>query len=64
MNTNIIKGNGRIIWGKAQQKFASITGNKLLYLNGKKDEFLGKGERGYGKIQNFVDHSANWSWRK
>ena len=42
--TNIIelKGNWNEQKGKLKQKFATLTDNHLLFLDGEKDEMLGK----------------------
>ena len=42
--TNIIelKGNWNEQKGKLKQKFATLTDNDLLFVDGKKDEMLGK----------------------
>ena len=49
--TNIIelKGNWNEQKGKLKQKFATLTNNDLLFLDGKKDEMLGKLQVKLGK---------------
>ena len=42
MNRVELKGNWEEQKGKLKQKFAQLTDNDLLFLDGKKDEMLGK----------------------
>ena len=51
--TNIIelKGNWNEQKGKLKQKFATLTDNDLLFLDGKKDEMLGKLQVKLGKTK-------------
>jgi uncharacterized protein YjbJ (UPF0337 family) len=51
--TNIIelKGNWNEQKGKLKQKFATLTDNDLLFLDGKKDEMLGKLQAKLGKTK-------------
>ena len=42
MNTKEIKGNWDEQKGKLKQKFAKLTDNDLMFVEGKKDEMLGK----------------------
>ena len=51
--TNIIelKGNWNEQKGKLKQKFATLTDNDLLLLDGKKDEMLGKLQAKLGKTK-------------
>ena len=53
MNTSIVKGNLLEIKGKAKSKLGSLLDNRSMYLSGKKDELLGKGLKGYGKVRRF-----------
>ena len=51
--TNIIelKGNWNEQKGKLKQKFATLTDNDLLFLDGKKDEMFGKLQVKLGKTK-------------
>ena len=51
--TNIIelKGSWNEQKGKLKQKFATLTDNDLLFLDGKKDEMLGKLQAKLGKTK-------------
>jgi len=51
--TNIIelKGNWNEQKGKLKQKFATLTDNDFLFLDGKKDEMLGKLQVKLGKTK-------------
>ena len=49
MNTTELKGNWDEQKGKLKQKFAKLTDNDLLFVEGKKDEMLGKLQVTLGK---------------
>jgi uncharacterized protein YjbJ (UPF0337 family) len=51
--TNIteLKGNWNEQKGKLKQKFATLTDNDLLFLDGKKDEMIGKLQVKLGKTK-------------
>jgi uncharacterized protein YjbJ (UPF0337 family) len=49
MNTTELKGNWNEQKGKLKKKFASLTDNDLMYLDGKKEEMLGKLQVKLGK---------------
>lgn len=51
MNTTELKGNWEIQKGKLKQKFATLTDDDLLLVEGKKDEMLGKLEIKLGKTK-------------
>jgi uncharacterized protein YjbJ (UPF0337 family) len=51
MNTTELKGNWEEQKGKLKQKFSSLTDNDLLYLEGKKEEMLGKLQIKLGKTK-------------
>jgi uncharacterized protein YjbJ (UPF0337 family) len=42
MNTTELKGDWEVQKGKLKQKFAKLTDNDLLLVEGKKEEMLGK----------------------
>lgn len=49
MNTTELKGDWEVQKGKLKQKFAQLTENDLLFVEGKKDEMLGKLQITLGK---------------
>jgi uncharacterized protein YjbJ (UPF0337 family) len=49
MNTTELKGNWDEQKGKLKQKFATLTDNDLLFVEGKKEEMLGKLQIKLGK---------------
>ena len=49
MNTTELKGDWELQKGKLKQKFAQLTDNDLLFVEGKKDEMLGKLQITLGK---------------
>jgi uncharacterized protein YjbJ (UPF0337 family) len=51
MNTTELKGDWEVQKGKLKQKFAKLTDNDLLFLDGKKDEMLGRIEEKLGKTK-------------
>lgn len=44
-----IKGNWNELKGKLKEKFAILTDNDLLYIEGKEDQLLGRLEKKLGK---------------
>lgn len=50
-NTTELKGNWDVTKGKLKQKFAMLTDNDLLFLDGKHDEMLGRLEIKLGKTK-------------
>lgn len=55
MNTTEFKGNWEEQKGKLKQKFSTITDNDLLYLEGKKDEMIGKLQIKLGKTREEIE---------
>ena len=51
MNTTGIKGNWNEQKGKLKQKFAVLTDNDLMLLDGKKEELLGRLQIKLGKTK-------------
>jgi uncharacterized protein YjbJ (UPF0337 family) len=51
MNKTEIKGNWEEKKGKLKQKFATLTDNDLLFVEGKKDEMLGRLQIKLGKTK-------------
>lgn len=46
-----IKGNWNVLKGKLKQKYADLTDDDLLFVEGKEDELLGRLEKKLGKTQ-------------
>lgn len=46
-----IKGNWNELKGKLKQKYAKLTDDDLLFLEGKEDEMLGRLEKKLGKTK-------------
>jgi len=51
MNTTEMKGNWNEQKAKLKQKFAALTDNDLLFVEGKKDEMLAKLQNKLGKTK-------------
>jgi uncharacterized protein YjbJ (UPF0337 family) len=51
MNTTNLKGQWDEQKGKLEQKFAILTDNDLLFVEGKKDEMMGRLEKKLGKTK-------------
>ena len=51
MNTTELKGSWEEQKGKLKQKFAALTDNDLKYIEGKKEEMLGKLQIKLGKTK-------------
>ena len=49
MNATELKGNWEEQKGKLKQKFAKLTDNDLLFVDGKKEEMMGKLQIKLGK---------------
>jgi uncharacterized protein YjbJ (UPF0337 family) len=48
-NRGIVKGNWNEIKGKLKQKYADLTDDDLLFVEGKEDELLGRLQKKLGK---------------
>ncbi len=51
MNTTELKGDWEVQKAKLKQRFADLTDNDLMFLEGKKEEMLGKLETKLGKTK-------------
>lgn len=51
MNTAELKGDWEVQKAKLKQRFADLTDNDLMFLDGKKDEMLGKLQVKLGKTK-------------
>lgn len=59
MNTQTIKGNWNELKGKLKQKYADLTDDDLLYVEGKEDELYGKLQQKLGKTKEDVQKEIN-----
>jgi uncharacterized protein YjbJ (UPF0337 family) len=55
MNTLEIKGDWNITKGKLKQKWAKLTDDDLQFLDGKKDELLGRIQKRTGESRETVE---------
>jgi uncharacterized protein YjbJ (UPF0337 family) len=51
MNTLQIKGNWNEIKGKLKSKYAKLTDDDLLYVEGKEDELMGRLQQKLGRTK-------------
>jgi uncharacterized protein YjbJ (UPF0337 family) len=51
MVTMKIKGDWNILKGKLKQKFASLTDDDLMYIEGKEEELIGRIQQKIGKTK-------------
>lgn len=59
MNTQSIKGNWNELKGKLKQKYAQLTDDDLLYVEGKEDELYGKLQQKIGKSKEELEKELN-----
>jgi len=59
MNSQTIKGNWNELKGKLKQKYADLTDDDLLYVEGKEDELYGKLQQKLGKTKEEVQKEIN-----
>lgn len=55
MNTLEIKGDWNITKGKLQQKWAKLTNDDLLLVDGKHDELLGRIQKRTGETREAIE---------
>ena len=55
MNKQEVKGNWDLQKGKLKQMFANLTDDDLMFVEGKKDEMLGRLEIKLGKSKTELD---------
>ena len=58
MNTLEIKGDWNITKGKLQQKWAKLTNDDLLYVDGKNDELFGRIQKRTGETREAVEKAV------
>jgi uncharacterized protein YjbJ (UPF0337 family) len=49
MNTINVKGNWNEVKGKLKQKYAELTDDDLMYVEGREEELIGKLQKKIGK---------------
>lgn len=54
MNKLTIKGNWKEISGKLKQKYADLTDDDLLFVEGKEDELLGRLQQKLGQTKDAI----------
>lgn len=59
MNKLQIKGKWNQIKGKLKQKYAGLTDDELVYLEGKEEEFLGRIQKKTGKSKDVLIDEIN-----
>lgn len=62
MNNTELKGNWEEQKGRLKQKFAALTDNDFLFLDGKKDEMLGRLEKKLGKTKDELRKIISALW--
>lgn len=61
MNSLEIKGDWNIAKGKLKQKWAKLTDDDLQYVEGKKDELLGRIQKRTGETREAVEKAVKES---
>ncbi len=64
MNKLQIKGDWNIIKGKLTQKWANLTDDDLQYVEGKKDELIGRIQKRAGETREAVEEALEKSGSK
>ena len=59
MNTLELKGNWNIIKGKLKQKWGDLTDDDLDYVEGQKDELIGRIQKRTGQTREAVEKELN-----
>jgi uncharacterized protein YjbJ (UPF0337 family) len=59
VNANQLKGDWRLIKGKAAVRWGKLTDNDLAVIAGKRDQLLGVLQRLYGKAQEQIEREVN-----
>lgn len=61
MNTMQFKGDWNIVKGKLTQKWANLTDDDLQYVEGKKDELIGRIQKRTGETREEVEKTLEES---
>jgi uncharacterized protein YjbJ (UPF0337 family) len=59
MNTTSLKGNWNVLKGKLKQKYAQLTDNDLVYVEGKEEELIGRIQKKVGCTRDELNHFIN-----
>lgn len=59
MNAQTLKGHWNELKGKLKQKYADLTDDDLLYVEGKEDELYGRLQQKLGKTREEVEKEMN-----
>ncbi len=57
MNTNTISGKLLEVRGSVKVQLSKLTNSRRLYIDGKKDELIGKALKQYGKLKDLFNGS-------
>ncbi|WP_303673818.1 CsbD family protein [Vampirovibrio chlorellavorus] len=55
LNKTEIKGNWHVLKGKLKEKYAQLTDNDLLYVEGKEEELLGRIQQRTGRTRREIE---------
>jgi len=59
MNTQTLKGDWNVIKGKLKQKYAQLTDDDLTYVDGKKEELIGRLQKKTGAAKEELEKALN-----
>jgi len=59
MSTLTVKGNWNIAKGKLKQKFAQLTDDDLQFVEGKKDELIGRIQKRTGQTKEEIERAVD-----
>lgn len=59
MNKTTAKGNWNVAKGKLKQKYAQLTDDDLVYIEGQEDEFLGRVQKVTGAQRDEIERILN-----
>lgn len=59
MNTQTLKGDWNVTKGKLKQKYAQLTDDDLTYVDGKKDELIGRLQKKTGAAKEELEKALN-----
>jgi uncharacterized protein YjbJ (UPF0337 family) len=66
MNSHIVTGNWDIAKGRLKERYASLTDDDLLYVEGREDELIGRLERKTGatreELERFLRDESNYQY--
>ncbi len=59
MNWDRIQGNWKQFTGKAKQQWGKLTDDDLTYVNGRREELLGRIQNAYGVTKDEAERQLN-----